>query len=96
MSVRFNNQAQQVVNIEDENQHLQHPNRPALDRMTSRSDPENPYAQVQEQLTKVQNDSSREERTERQRVRRIFDKVRLLIAVIKVTHPEFQLCNRYF
>lgn len=57
-----------------DNQHLQSPQRVPLDRMTSRSD--NPYSHVQEQLTQVDNDS-REERTERQRVRRIFDKVRL-------------------
>lgn len=58
------------------NQHLQSPHRVPLDRMTSRSD-KNPYSNVQEQLTQVET-ASREERTERQRIRRIFDKVRLL------------------
>lgn len=78
MSVRFDSQTQQVVNMEDDEQHLQSPYRVPLDRMTSRSDKINPYAQVQEQLTTV-NDYSREERTERARVRRIFDKVRLTL-----------------
>lgn len=78
MSVQFTQNPQQVVHINDDDgfQHLQ-PNRMPLDRMTSRSENLNPYAQVQDQLTEVQLDSSREERTERQRVRRIFDKVRL-------------------
>jgi hypothetical protein len=77
MSVQFTQHPQQVVNINDDEglQHLQSPNRVPLDRMTSRSDQKNPYADVQGQLTEVQLDSSREERTERQRVRRIFDKV---------------------
>lgn len=74
-SVHFDNN-QQVVNIPDEDlQRLNSPNRVPLDRMTSRSDQTNPYGHVQEQLTQVQLDSSREERSERQRVRRIFDKV---------------------
>lgn len=78
MSVQFMQHPQQVVHINDDEglQQLQPPNRPSLDRMTSRSDTKNPYADVQGQLTEVQLDSSREERTERQRVRRIFDKVR--------------------
>lgn len=77
-SVRFDNQTQQVVDMNgDDNQHLQSPYRVPLDRMTSRCNQINPYADLQEQLTNVQTDSSREERSERQRVRRIFDKVRL-------------------
>lgn len=78
MSVQFTQHPQQVVHINDDDglQHLQSPNRVPLERMTSRSDSKNPYADVQGQLTEVQLDSSREERTERQRVRRIFDKVR--------------------
>lgn len=80
MSVQFTQQPDQVVHINDDEQHLQSPYRVPLDRMTSRS--ENPYGQVQEQLTKVEIDSSREERTERQRVRRIFDKVRLLLFLL--------------
>lgn len=75
MSVQFTQRPDQVVHINDDEQHLQSPYRVPLDRMTSRS--EKPYAQVHEQLTKVELDSSREERTERQRVRRIFDKVGL-------------------
>lgn len=77
MSVQFRQQDQVVHINNDDEQHLQSPYRVPLDRMTSRS--ENPYAQVQEQLTIVELDSSREERTERQRVRRIFDKVRLTL-----------------
>lgn len=82
MSVQFV-QSQQVVHINDDdgNQHLQSPHRVPLDRMTSRS--ENPYAQVQGQLTEVKLDSYREERTERQRVRRIFDKVRLWLVLVR-------------
>jgi hypothetical protein len=80
MSVQFTQHPQQVVHIvEDDdngNQHLQSPRRVALDRMTSRSDMKQPYAQVQEQLTQVQLDSYREERTERERVKRIFMRVR--------------------
>lgn len=81
MSVQFTQHPQQVIHINDDDgfQHLQSPNRVPLDRMTSRSEKTNPYAQVQGQLTEVQLDSSREERTERQRVRRIFDKVRLCL-----------------
>jgi hypothetical protein len=77
MSVQFTQHPQQVVHINDDDglQHLQSPNRVPLDRMTSRSDSKNPYADVQEQLTEVQLDSSREEHTERLRIRRIFDKV---------------------
>lgn len=78
MSVQFTQNTTEVrIHDDDGAQHLQSPNRVPLDRMTSRSDKSNPYAQVQGQLTEVQLDSSREERTERQRVRRIFDKVRL-------------------
>ncbi|CRL03870.1 CLUMA_CG016995, isoform D [Clunio marinus] len=77
MSVQFTQNPQQIVHINDDDdgrQHLQSPRRVALDRMTSRSDKQNPYAHVQEQLTQVQLDSSREERNERARVRKIFDK----------------------
>lgn len=78
MSVQFTQNTTEVrIHDDDGAQHFQSPNRVPLDRMTSRSDKSNPYAQVQGQLTEVQLDSSREERTERQRVRRIFDKVRL-------------------
>ena len=74
MSVQFTQQPQQVIFVGDEdNQHLQSGQRVPLDRMTSRSDNKNPYAHVQGQL--MQLDSSREERTERARVRVIFDKV---------------------
>lgn len=66
-----------------DNQHLQSPYRVPLDRMTSRSD--NPYSQVQEQLTQVDN-ASREERTERQRIRRIFDKVRHFTTLFVMIH----------
>jgi len=81
MSVQFTQQPQVVqINVdphdeEDDRQRLQSPGaRVPLDRMTSRL---NPYSQVQEQLTQVQLDLSREERAERVRVRRIFDKVRI-------------------
>ena len=76
MSVQFSQHPQQIVHINDDDgtQHLQSPQRVPLDRMTSRS--QNPYVQVQKQIMEVEHDS-REERTERQRVRRIFDKVRL-------------------
>ena len=88
MSVQFTQQ-QQVVQInvdphdeEDDRQRLQSPGaRVPLDRMTSRL---NPYSQVQEQLTQVELDLSREERTERTRVRRIFDKVRILECWIRI------------
>lgn len=80
MSVQFSSNPQQVVLVEpydndDDHQRLQSPggNRPALDRMTSRL--KNPYAEVQEQINEIQV-NSREERVERTRVRRIFDKVR--------------------
>lgn len=77
MSVQFTNNPQQVVLVEpyseDDRQHLQSPNHVPLDRMTSRL--KNPYADVQEQLNEIQV-NSREERAERIRVRRIFDKVR--------------------
>lgn len=80
MSVQFSQQPQQVVQIDveprsdDDRQQLQSPGtRVPLDRMTSRL---NPYLQVQEQLTQSQVDISREERAERVRIRRIFDKVR--------------------
>lgn len=84
MSVQFTQQ-QQVVQInvdphdeEDDRQRLQSPGaRVPLDRMTSRL---NPYSQVQEQLTQVELDLSREERVERVRVRRIFDKVWIISA----------------
>jgi hypothetical protein len=81
MSVQFTQQPQVVqINVdphdeEDDRQRLQSPGaRVPLDRMTSRL---NPYSQVQEQLTQVEIDHSREERAERVRVRRIFDKVRI-------------------
>jgi hypothetical protein len=82
MSVQFTQNPQQVVQIDveprdgdDDRQRLQSPGtRVPLDRMTSRL---NPYSQVQEQLTQVQLDNFREERTERMRVRKIFDKVRI-------------------
>lgn len=61
---------------EEDLQHLQSPNRVPLNRMTSRSDTKNPYGQVQEQLTEIQLDSSRDEQYERHRIRKIFDKVR--------------------
>lgn len=79
MSVQFTQHPEQRVRINDEDgdQHLQSPYRVPLDRMTSRSAKINPYAQVQDQLTQVQLDSSREEHNERQRIRRIFDRVRL-------------------
>lgn len=85
MSVQFTQQQQQVVQInvdphddEDDRQRLQSPGaRVPLDRMTSRL---NPYSQVQEQLTQVELDLSREERNERVRVKRIFDKVWLFSA----------------
>lgn len=78
MSVQFSNNPQQVVLVEpydnDDQQRLQSPgNRPALDRMTSRLN--NPYAEVQEQINEIQV-NSREERVERTRIRRIFEKVR--------------------
>lgn len=78
MSVQFSQHPEQRVRIneDEDNQHLQSPYRVPLDRMTSRSEKINPYAQVQDQLTQVQLDSSREEQNERQRVRRIFDRVR--------------------
>lgn len=77
MSVQFSNNPQQVVVVEpydnnDEQRHLQSGNRPTLDRMTSRL--KNPYGEVQEQLNEIQL-NSREERIERVRIRRIFDKV---------------------
>jgi hypothetical protein len=77
MSVQFTQHPQQVVHINDDDdlQHLQSPNNVPLNRMTSRSDSKNPYADVQGQLTEVQLDSSREEQTERLRIRKIFDKV---------------------
>lgn len=83
MSVQFNNNPQQVVLVEpyseDDRQHLQSPgNRVPLDRMTSRL--KNPYADVQEQLNDIQV-NSREERAERIRIRRIFDKVRRGLSV---------------
>lgn len=91
MSVQFS-QHQQVVHIneDDGSQHLQSPQRVPLDRMTSRS--EHPYAQVQKQLTKVEN-VSREERTERQRVRRIFDKVRLCSIAQLMSHLSDKIMN---
>lgn len=77
MSVQFN-QRQQIVQIEqpenDGLQHLNTPNRVPLDRMTSRSDNNNPYEQVQRQLTQIDN-TSREERAERIKIRRIFERV---------------------
>lgn len=78
MSVQFTKNPQQVVQVEpyddDDRQRLQAPgNRVPLDRMTSRL---NPYADVQEQLNETQTNNSREERVERVKVRRIFDKVR--------------------
>lgn len=81
MSVQFTQNPQQVVMIEngDEDcQRLQSPGaRVPLDRMTSRSgDDKNPYAHVQEQLTEAQIENySREERAERTKMRRIFDRV---------------------
>lgn len=81
MSVQFTQHPQQVVTIEngdDDQQRLQTPGaRIPLDRMTSRSgDEKNPYAHVQEQLTEAQIENySREERAERMKMRRIFDKV---------------------
>lgn len=78
MSVQFSQQPQQVVHIDvdprdDDRQYLQSPGtRVPLDRMTSRL---NPYEQVQEQLTQVQTDLSREERADRIKIRRVFDKV---------------------
>lgn len=77
MSVQFQNNPQQVVLVEpyegDDRQRLQSPgNRVPLDRMTSRL---NPYAEVQEQINEIQV-NSREERIERVKMRRIFDKVR--------------------
>lgn len=90
MSVQFRQNPQQVVRIseDDGNQHLQSPYRVPLDRMTSRS--ENPYSEVQDQLTQVQLDSSREEHNERQRVRRIFDRVRLDSIAQLMTHTMWQ------
>lgn len=83
MSVQFQQQPQQVVRLnveprddenDDDRQRLQSPgSRVPLDRMTSRL---NPYSGVQKQLTQVQVDISREERADRIRIRRIFDKVR--------------------
>lgn len=81
MSVQFTKNPQQVVQVEpyqSEDDHLDHQYlqsqdvRVPLDRMTSRF---NPYADVQEQLNDIQT-TSREERAERIKVRRIFDKVR--------------------
>lgn len=93
MSVQFTQQ-QQVVQInvdphdeEDDTQRLQSPGaRVPLDRMTSRL---NPYSQVQEQLTQVELDLSREERNERSRVKRIFDKVRIPECWIGIKVVEF-------
>lgn len=78
MSVQFTQHPQQVVMIEDEDRQLREPgSRVPLDRMTSRSgDEKNPYAHVQEQLTEAQLENlSREERADRLRIRRIFDRV---------------------
>lgn len=87
MSVQFSQHPRQVVNIDDDLEHLNAPNRAPLERMTSRSDRKiNPYAQVQEQLTQVTLDSSREEQTERRRVRRIFEKVRQLAPISESLH----------
>lgn len=77
MSVQFTNNPQQVVVVEpyddDDRQRLQSPgNRVPFDRMTSRL---NPYAGVQEQINEI-SVNSREERVERTRIRRIFEKVR--------------------
>jgi hypothetical protein len=78
MSVQFTKNPQQVVQVEpynsdEDQQRLQgHDVRVPLDRMTSRL---NPYADVQEQINDIQN-YSREERAERIKVRRTFDKVR--------------------
>lgn len=79
MSVQFSQNPQQVVRIngDDGTEHLQSPYRVPLDRMTSRL--KNPYKEAQDQLTQMHLDSSREERTERQRIRRIFDKVGISI-----------------
>lgn len=79
MSVQYTNNPQQVVQVEpyqkdDDRQHLQSPGtRVPLDRMTSRL---NPYEDVQGQLNEIKTNNSREERAERIKIRRIFDKVR--------------------
>lgn len=79
MSVQYTKNPQQVVQVEpyngdDDRERLQAPgNQVPLERMTSRL---NPYGHVQEQLNEIQTNNSREERVERIRVRRIFDKVR--------------------
>lgn len=88
MSVQFSQHPDQRVRIneDDDSQHLQSPYRVPLDRMTSRSEKINPYDQVQRQLTQVQLDSSREEQTERIRIRRIFDRVRLDLIAQSMTH----------
>lgn len=87
MSVQFSQHPHQMVHIDDDLQHLNDPNRVPLERMTSRSDRKiNPYAQVQEQLTHVQLDSSREEHAERIRIRRIFDRVRQLAPINESLH----------
>jgi hypothetical protein len=81
MSVQFTQNPQQVVMIENGDEDRQvmtcETERAPLDRMTSRSgDEKNPYAFVQEQLTQEQLDNySREERADRLKMRRIFDRV---------------------
>lgn len=82
MSVQFTQNPQQVVMMGrngDDHEHQQSQprgTRVPLDRMTSRSEDKNPYAQVQEQLTEAQFENySREERADRSKMRRIFDRV---------------------
>lgn len=82
MSVQFTQNPQQVVMIEngnDDQQRLRPQGTrapPDLNRMNSRSEDKNPYAQVQEQLTEAQIENySREVVEDRRKMRRIFDRV---------------------
>jgi len=90
MSVQFTQNPQQVVHIvrdeddDDGQQRLTGPRVP-LERMTSRFD-QNPYGDVQEQLKQV-HEGSREERAERIRIRRIFEKASLKI-VLSTRHES--------
>lgn len=78
MSVQYTKNPQQVVQVEPYNSDDDHQRLNSgdvtvnLNRMNSRL---NPYADVQEQLNDIKT-NSREERAERIKIRRIFDKVR--------------------
>lgn len=100
MSVQFTQQPQQVVQIdveprdEDDLQRLSSPgDRAPFDRMTSRL---NPYSKVQEQLMQAEVNFSREERAERARIRRIFEKVGFLYKNMTHSHNFFRRKKKLF